>query len=161
MTDFQSSYKFLLFDKILPCGNFWQHNSGSLNIFRISLGNTIFSVYLCAALYGDRDVKMGYSIFWTFFEKKFFLHFFSISTSNIVESIFRSSRREVFCRKTILFQGLQLYWKRDSDTGVFLWVLQKLFRTPVFIEHLWWLLLHFLSSSISFGLFWNKNFALF
>ena len=35
MTDFQSSYNVLLFDKILPCGNFSQCNGGTLNIFCI------------------------------------------------------------------------------------------------------------------------------
>ena len=34
MTDFQSSYKVLAFDKILPCGNFRQYDGVPLNIFR-------------------------------------------------------------------------------------------------------------------------------
>ena len=34
----------------------------------------------------------------------------------------RSSCLEVFCKKGM---GMQLYWKRDSDTGVFLWILRN------------------------------------
>ena len=37
----------------------------------------------------------------------------------------------------------QLYWKRDSGTGVFLWIFEKVLRTPFFTEHLLWLLLLF------------------
>ena len=40
---------------------------------------------------------------------------------------FRSSHRRCSVKKGVL--GLQLYLKRDSDTGVFLWI-AKLVRTP-------------------------------
>ena len=33
--------------------------------------------------------------------------------------------------------GLQLYWKRDSGTGVFPVNFAKFLRTPLFAEHLW------------------------
>ena len=37
------------------------------------------------------------------------------------------------CRRRLYF-----YLKKGSDTGVFLWILQKILRTPFFTEHLWW-----------------------
>ena len=42
MTDFQRSYKIVLFNKILPCEDFLQHNGSSLNIF-CTLQGSLFS----------------------------------------------------------------------------------------------------------------------
>ena len=66
----------------------------------------------------------------------------------------------MFCKKGVLknfakFSGKHLwqsllfsirYQKRNSDTGALLWIFAKFLRIPVFIEHLWWLLLSCFSS---------------
>ena len=64
MTDFESSYKVLLFEKTLLCGNLWQHEGGPLNIFGILQGR-LFSllVITTAAFNGGKDIKMSNSIF--------------------------------------------------------------------------------------------------
>ena len=75
----------------------------------------------------------------------------------------RSSNPKVFCKEgvfryfakftekhlcQVLFFNkvvglwLQLYLKRESDTGVFLWIFAKFLRTPFFTEQFWWLLLY-------------------
>ena len=74
--DFQSSYKVLLFGKTLPRGNFRQYNGDPLNIIIIS-----------PVFYGDRDIKMGHSIFSTIL-KKVVLQFVRIFISNIAGNIF-------------------------------------------------------------------------
>ena len=65
----------------------------------------------------------------------------------------RSSRPKVFCKVIVLrnfanftgkhlCQGLQLYQKRVSGTGIFMWILRNFYlRTLFFTEHLRWLLL--------------------
>ena len=59
------------------------------------------------------------------------------------------------CR-CLCFWGLQLYQKRDSGTGVFLWILRFFFSLQdiFFIEHLWWLLLQSLSTKKYFKMKW-------
>ena len=79
----------------------------------------------------------------------------------------RTSRPEVFCKKIVLrnsvkFTGKHLsrsiffnkvaglspatLLKRDSGTGIFLWILRN-FKTTFYIEHLWWLLRIYTSCS--------------
>ena len=47
--------------------------------------------------------------------------------------------------------GLQLYWKRDSGTGVFRWILQNFLKKPLLTEHFRWLLLAFQSESTHYS----------
>ena len=59
--------------------------------------------------------------------------------------IFSQNSKENICAKVsflikLQVWDLQLYLKIGSGTGVFLWILRKFLRTPIFIEHLWWLL---------------------
>ena len=82
--------------------------------------------------------------------------------SSQVMSKVRNSCSKVFCKKGVLtnftkftrkqlWQSLffnkvaglilQLYEKRGSGTGLFLWIFPKFLRTSFIIEHLWWLLL--------------------
>ena len=35
--------------------------------------------------------------------------------------------------------GIQLYWKRNSYTGLFLWISQKFYEQLFFIGHVLWL----------------------
>ena len=55
-------------------------------------------------------------------------------------NISQNSKENTFPRVSFLvkFQasGLELHQKGDSGVGVFLWILQKILRTPFFIEHL-------------------------
>ena len=46
MTDFQRSYTVLLFNNILPHGNFWQYNGSPLNIFVLYTEAHFLSLFL-------------------------------------------------------------------------------------------------------------------
>ena len=70
------------------------------------------------------------------------------SVKNSVESFLKLSQNlqeNTYARVSLFIKlqglGLQLYWKRDPGTGVFLWIC-KIFQKTFFIEHLWWLLLN-------------------
>ena len=74
----------------------------------------------------------------------------------IMETLFRSSRPEVFCKDMALknfakFTGTHRrgslflikysnFIKKETDTGVSLWVLRKFITTVFFADYLWWLL---------------------
>ena len=72
-SDFQRSHKMLVFEEGLLCENFWKYNGSSLNIFYILDGRS-FSLLIitCSAFNGDRDLKMGHSIFRSILNKIFF-----------------------------------------------------------------------------------------
>ena len=73
--------------------------------------------------------------------------------------ITRSSRPEVFCKKGVLknfakftrkqlchsFFSKKLDQKRDSERGVFLWILRN-FLEQLFLKHLRWLLLNYIGN---------------
>ena len=63
----------------------------------------------------------------------------------------------------LLALGLQFCWKRDSETGVFIWILKN-FQDFLFIEHLWFQLLYLLFSrslsvSVSIVFFTSISFS--
>ena len=53
---------------------------------------------------------------------------------------------------------LQLYWKRDSNTDIFLWILWNFWKN-FFIEHFQWLLLHvgFFKLKLTYGLHFSLD----
>ena len=65
MTDFQSTYEILLFDKVLPSWNFRPYNSSPLNIFLNSLHDLLHS-----------------------FGKQYFLHFCKHFSCLVLQEIF-------------------------------------------------------------------------
>ena len=56
-------------------------------------------------------------------------------------NILQNSQENTCARVSFLIKletsGLQLYWKRDSGTGIFLWILQNFWEQLFFTEHLW------------------------
>ena len=66
LRNFQSSYKIQQFDKILPYENFRQYYGCPLHIFPyFSTKNNFSHIVIPEALYGDRNIKMGHSTFFT------------------------------------------------------------------------------------------------
>ena len=73
------------------------------------------------------------------------------------QTFFKISARKnfaIFIRKHLCWSlhktfnyRLSTLLKRDSNTGVFLWILRNFLRTAFFIEHLRWLLLNLVSKS--------------
>ena len=62
MTDFHRSNKVLPFDKIFPCGNFWQHNGGLFSIFRILHGSWLpLLAIIYTAIYHSSNIEMDHS----------------------------------------------------------------------------------------------------
>ena len=69
MTDFQRSYTVLLFNNILPHGNFWQYNGSPLNIFVLYTEAHFLSLFFISVAFYD-DLRSLY--LWSYFgEKKF------------------------------------------------------------------------------------------
>ena len=66
MADLQSSYKILLFDKILPSGKCRQYN-GCLSIVFHILHESPFSllIIISEVFFGDKDIKIRHSVFQT------------------------------------------------------------------------------------------------
>ena len=78
MTDFESSYKVLLFEKTLPCGNFWQHEGRPLNIWHFLQGR-LFS--LLSFLSPLRLLTAAKTLKWViscYFAKRSFFKFVSV-----------------------------------------------------------------------------------
>ena len=92
MTDFWRSYKVLLLDKILLCGNVWQYNSDPSSVFR-NVHENLFSLFniISAAFYGDKDIKMDHFIFHDIFQNKKNLTLLAFFISSTVGNIFSIS----------------------------------------------------------------------
>ena len=80
--------------------------------------------------------KQGYR-----FDEFFISHFSRMYRSSRLQLFFKIDVLKNFVIFTVKHSKTTLL-KGDSNTGVFLWILQKLFRTTFYIWHLRWLLLN-------------------
>ena len=90
---------------------------------------------------------------WSIFDAELYLKIYSFNLDLILSETVACRHSVKRCcwkfrkihRKTPVPEAwaLQLYQKRNSGTGVFLWILRNFQERP-FIEHLWWLLLPFI-----------------
>ena len=111
-----------------------------LSIFLTKEGLNKYITLLCKMELWDGLQKEDVVVKWSL--KMVFLKI----SQNLQENTFVG----VFFLIKLQASGLKLYQKRDSNTGVFLWILWNFLRTlflkntknTFFKEHVWWLLLY-------------------
>ena len=70
---------------------------------------------------------------------------------------FNKKFRKIHRKTPVPGLGLQLYSKRDSGTGVFLWILRIFLKTPILQNSSGWLLLSIKGTTSSTSQNWNES----